>query len=193
MRLLRDERVGPNRVAVLTADLLYCYPPTRELIVVPRSYMTDFASVPAGAHHLIDRYGDNIEAAVVHDWLYAVGEPERRTFADEIFRYALMEQGVGLATRNLAYEAVRAGGANAYGSDREWNTRFYNPDGTGPISPPFLKRASAVVTVLDTCDDLESPARIEALENEFGSSGWGPREAVDETGMQTTAAAPPAP
>jgi hypothetical protein len=176
MRLLRDARVGPNRVAVLTSDLLYCYPPTRELIVVPRSYMTDFASVPTGAHHVIDRYGDNMEAAIVHDWLYAVGETGRRQFADEVFRYALGEQGVSLAKRNIAYRAVRAGGERAYGSDREWSARFYDPDGAGPISPPFDKPYSAAVTVLDTCDRLESTSQIAALQTSFGSQTWARRQ-----------------
>lgn len=176
LRLLRDARIGPNRVAVLGADLLYCYPPTRELIVVPRAYMTDFASVPSGAHHVIDRYGDNIEAAIVHDWLYAVGEPDRRLFADQVFRFALGEQDVSVVKRNLAYQAVRAGGHNAYGSEREWASRFYDPSGLGPIPPPYVKPTSGVVAVVDTCELLESVEGIERLTYQYGSHLWPPVE-----------------
>lgn len=170
--LLRDARLGPNRVAVLTRDLLYCYPLTGDLILVPNGYVTDFASVPPGASRVVDRYGDNIEAAVVHDWLYAVGEPNRRGYADELFRFALAEQGVGLAERTAAYLAVRAGGANAYGRSSEWDRRFYDVEAQRPMPSPYARRASAIIARLSDCDALETSTGVDDLKDLHGSHTW---------------------
>src|SRR4051794_36002195 len=66
-RLMRDYRIEGRRVGIVMRDWLYCYPPTGELILVPRGYMTDFASIPGFAKPFIDEFGDNAEAAVAHD------------------------------------------------------------------------------------------------------------------------------
>lgn len=176
MRLLRDERSGHNRMAVITQDLLYCYPPTRALIVVPEGYVTDFASVPVGADKVVSVYGNNMEAAIVHDWLYAVGEPGKRALADEIFRYALKEQGVSVTERLLAYEGVRIGGAQAYGKADEWAKRFYKTDGSGPDTPQFEKPKSAIVAVLPTCDVLNTANGTDRVAQAYASAKW-PRSA----------------
>lgn len=170
LRLLRDDRLGPNRVAVLESDLAYCYPPTRELIIVPAGYVTDFASVPSLATVVVERYGTSIEAAIVHDWLYAVGEPGRRRWADEIFRYALGERGVNWFSRNLARLGVRAGGTEAYGRDGEWYGRFYFDGQVG--RPRFAKPSTAVVAVIRSCDDLENETHLQWLIQTYGSDTW---------------------
>lgn len=172
--IIRDAKVDGRRLAILTDDWLYCYPPTRELIVVPKGYVTDFASVPPAARVAIDVYGSNIEGAVVHDWLYAVGEPGRRQKADQIIRYALMEQDVGVVRRNTVYTAVRSGGAAAYGRASEWDRRFGDPT-TGQILPkaPYRRRASAVVATLQQgCAALENPAQLQALRRAHSSAAW---------------------
>lgn len=175
IRLLRDERLGPNRVAVLESDLAYCYPPSGELIIVPAGYVTDFASVPSVASLVVERYGESIEAAIVHDWLYAVGEPDRRDWADAIFRFALGEQGVGMAERNVAHSGVRVGGGAAYGRAEEWTSRFY---AYGRVTPPrFAKPVSAVVAVLENCDAMEDAVQVQDLIAQYGSARW-PRAAL---------------
>ena len=37
LRLMRETRIEGRRALIVTADLLYCYPPTKALIVVPTS------------------------------------------------------------------------------------------------------------------------------------------------------------
>lgn len=172
-RLMRDYRIEGRRVGIVMNDWLYCYPPTRELILVPRGYMTDFASIPSLARPLIEPFGDNAEAAVAHDWLYAIGEPNRREKADDLFRYALMEQGVNLVTRNAMHAAVRAGGGGAYGRPGEWNRRFGDPVAGQPLpASPFRRRTTAAVTQLGSCQAMESLTEIARLRATFGSTTW---------------------
>jgi len=172
-RLMRDYRIDGRRVGIVMSDWLYCYPPTGELILVPRGYMTDFASIPGFARPLIDEFGNNAEAAVAHDWLYAVGQPGLREKADDLFRYALKEQGVGLATRNAMHAAVRAGGGGAYGRDGEWNRRFGDPARGKPLpASPYKKRTDAVVAKLASCGEMEDFDRLETLRATYRSAAW---------------------
>ncbi|MBP7702166.1 MAG: DUF1353 domain-containing protein [Phenylobacterium sp.] len=176
LRLMRETRIEGRRALIVTADLLYCYPPTKALIVVPTGYVTDFASVPAAARSVISEFGDQAEAAIVHDWLYAVGEPDRRLGADQVFRFAMREQGVSAATAAIAYNAVRWFGGGAYGRPDEWLKRFGDPQ-TGRYAPPPIARPShGVVATLASCDLLEQPASLAALKAQYGSALW-PRAA----------------
>jgi hypothetical protein len=146
-------RDGYRRVAVVTEDYYYCYPVTRQVIRVEKGFETDFASIPVWASAVFNPIGDNAEAAVVHDWLYAVGEPGQREEADAIFLYALNQAGVAPLQSKLMYEAVRAGGASAYGAPSEW--RFVDPE-SEKAAPAPRKPRSAVVATLPTCRDLKS-------------------------------------
>ncbi|MCI5048608.1 MAG: DUF1353 domain-containing protein [Aquisalinus sp.] len=157
MKLFLDnetEREG-RRVAAILDDWLYCYPPTGEVILVPRGYQTDFASIPGWAQFAISPFGRHAEAAVAHDWLYAVGEEGKRQWADELFRYAMMEKGVNAVKRNSMFRAVRAGGDKAYGREDEW--RFVDTDTLEPTEPPLERPVKAAVTRID-CVDLEEKA-----------------------------------
>ena len=148
---LEARREG-RRIAVLLDDWLYCYPETGEVFAVPRGYETDFASIPRGAHIAVNPFGNHAEAAVIHDWLYAVGETGQRKKADNIFRFAMKEQSVNRIKRNVMHRAVRMAGADAYGREDEW--RFRSPRTLGPLpEPPFERPDSAVVDVID-CKDL---------------------------------------
>ena len=150
--LERDaRRDGYRRVAVLTDDYYYCYPLTHEVIRVPHGFETDFASIPFAVSALFDPMGDNSEAAVLHDYLYAVGEPGQREKADSILLDTLAAHGVDPFRRKLMYEAVRAGGGSAYGSPAEW--RFVDPETQRPVKAP-PKPKSAIVAQLKSCSDL---------------------------------------
>ncbi|WP_162252149.1 DUF1353 domain-containing protein [Caulobacter sp. Root487D2Y] len=170
LRVLRDPLIEGRRVAVLTEDWFYCYPPSRELILVPRGYMTDFASVPKISPFA--PFGKHAEAAIVHDWLYAVGEPNQRQKADEIFRYAMAEQKVPVMTRNAMYEAVRLGGEAAYGRATEWMKRFANPATGEPEAPRFKKPASAIVQPNVDCRILNSQSGLKGLRERYRSVDW---------------------
>jgi hypothetical protein len=145
-------RDGFRRVAVITEDYYFCYPLTRQVIRVPRGFETDFASIPVWASAVFNPIGDNAEAAVVHDFLYAVGEKGQRDQADAIFLYGLQQAHVPAIQSKLMYEAVRAGGAAQYGAPGEW--RFVDPETEKPVRPP-KKPASAIVATLRSCDDLK--------------------------------------
>ena len=173
LNLLRDDRIHRRRVGVVADDWFYCYPPTGELILVPRGYATDFMSIPRWAKSFVDEIGDNLEAAVVHDWLYAVGEQpagQRRRWADELFRRALMEQGVGVLRRNLLFAAVRRGGGDAYGREEEWNSRWGDPvEGTLRLPPPFARRTTGVVDRID-CERFDQ--LLPELRTRHRSADW---------------------
>jgi hypothetical protein len=101
---------------------------------------------------VLNPIGDDAEAAVVHDWLYAVGEKGGREEADTIFLDAMQAAHVPPLERKLMYEAVRAEGAANYGAPSEW--RFVDPETEKPVKGP-KKPASAVVATLKSCDQLK--------------------------------------
>lgn len=160
----RDARKeGFRRLAVLTDDFYYCAPATHEVIRVPKGFETDFASIPYAASAIVDPMGDNMEAAVVHDYLYAVGEAGQREHADTIFLDALAQHRVDPIRRKLMYEAVRAGGGQNYGAPGEW--RFVNPETQKPVKPPPKPR-SGVIARLKSCDELKGATflKLQAME-----------------------------
>lgn len=125
---LREGRL----VGVLLSDWMFCYKKTGDVFRVPRSYITDYASVPWYTRYAgFSEFGPHKYAALIHDWLYSVGEwkgtadeSRKRKEADEIFLFALKESGMGFAKRRAMYRAVRLGGAEAYGRESEWTERF---------------------------------------------------------------------
>jgi hypothetical protein len=147
-----QRRDGFRRVAVVTEDFYYCYPLTREVIRVPKGFETDFASIPFWASAVVAPIGDSAEAAVVHDWLYAVGAPGGREQADAILLYGLKQAHVSDLEAKVMYEAVRMGGAASYGAPGEW--RFVDPETEKRVRAP-KKPKTPVVAVLKACDDLK--------------------------------------
>ena len=121
-----------RRVIVLNRGWGYFYDPPvdygpSELHVIPVSeyFVSDFASIPFPFSRIINPFGKHAEAAVLHDWLYAVGYPGRRKEADVIFYQAMRRYGVSRFRAGLMYAATRIGGKNAWGRANEW--RFYSP------------------------------------------------------------------
>lgn len=117
----RDERT----TVIVLRPFAYTLPDNSRTIRVPPTYLTDFASIPTYVRWVIPPFGRHAIAAVLHDWLYTVGQPGRRPEADHIFRLALAELGVGLVRRNAMYAAVRAGGGDAYDrAPEDWSRSF---------------------------------------------------------------------
>ncbi|MEM1138699.1 MAG: DUF1353 domain-containing protein [Pseudomonadota bacterium] len=98
----------------------------RFAVLVPPDYETDFASIPWGVRWLIAPFGAHAEPAVVHDWLYSIGEPgsalERR-LADRIFSRAMRSVGVNPVQRCLMFWTVRLFGRGAFGRSEELRFR----------------------------------------------------------------------
>lgn len=103
-----------NGKAVLMQD--YIYSINGYLIRVPKSFITDGASVPHSLQWLYNPYGKYINAAIVHDYLYSAYNNTgiNRTLADKIFRHIMQETGVDNRTVRRFYTAVRCFGETSW-------------------------------------------------------------------------------
>jgi len=79
-----------------------------ETFTIPAGFTTDFGSVPWFASWLVHPTFQ-VEAFVLHDWLYSSGEVSRQD-ADAIMRRVLRELGAGTISRWSAWVGVRLGG-----------------------------------------------------------------------------------
>ena len=103
-----------NGKAILLEE--YVYDINGYLIRVPKSFITDGASVPKSLQWLYNPYGKYIKAAVIHDYLYSCYNNTgiNRTLADKIFRYIMQETGVDNRTVRRFYIAVRCFGETSW-------------------------------------------------------------------------------
>lgn len=91
------------------------------VVIVPRGFVTDLASIPQplqllrGRNPSTSRYSD---AAVLHDYLYW-RQDCTRTQADNIMAIAMMEAGVPFLERRLVHEAVRQFGQSSWEQNRK--------------------------------------------------------------------------
>ena len=109
-----------RKLFVLNDEFPYCDTQTGQIIVVPRYFRTDFASVPWFGQGVVDPQGPSARAAIIHDFLYAVGTPGKRKEADDIFYRAMRHFGVSEQEALIAYNAVRLGGEKGYGLKEDW-------------------------------------------------------------------------
>lgn len=98
----------------LLEDFLYSI--NGYIITVPKTFLTDFASVPKAFQVLVHKTGKHSEAAVVHDYLYSRinNTGINRTLADKIFLYIMEECGVSFLKRTSMYLSVRTFGSIFY-------------------------------------------------------------------------------
>lgn len=106
----------------VTAPFEYCVgsETSETKVVVPKGFITDFASVPKVLWNMLPPTGSYGKAAVVHDFLYQhpwVNIPGPvttkildRKSCDDIFNEAMGVLNVGTWTRRLVYSGVRVGG-----------------------------------------------------------------------------------
>lgn len=159
--MLFNQTKDGRKLFTLDAEFPYCDVETGKVIVVPRWYVTDFASVPWYGQAFIDPQGPTARAAIVHDWLYTIGEPGKREEADQIFLRAMLKYGVQPFQANVAYQAVRLGGEKGYGLPTDW--RFVDPKRQDLIQPPpFAKPRTGMVRDLPRCQGF----------NALIQSGW---------------------
>ena len=94
----------------------YIYQIEEHVIKVPKSFVTDYASIPRIFRAIVLPYGKHSGASVVHDYLYSKGcelNIERKK-ADKIFFEILKEEGVNPILARLMYIAVRIFGKIRY-------------------------------------------------------------------------------
>nr|DAT06676.1 MAG TPA: Protein of unknown function (DUF1353) [Caudoviricetes sp.] len=103
-----------NGKAILLEE--YIYEINGYLIRVPKSFITDGASVPKSLQWLYNPFGKYIKAAVIHDYLYSTYNNTgiNRTLADKIFNFVMKETNVDVRTRRKFYAAVRAFGETSW-------------------------------------------------------------------------------
>lgn len=118
---------------------------SRLAIIAPARFETDFASIPPFARWLISPFGRHAEAAVIHDWLYAIGphgDKAARRRADRVFRTALKGVGIGFLLRTIMFVSVRIGGGSAFGVSNELRFRALGtlePINPAPVRDPYLR------------------------------------------------------
>lgn len=96
-------------------------------VTVPAGFVSDFHSTPDAAVQLTLPTRRALEAAVVHDWLYAVGRPgdaAGKALADQAYSDILAFYGVDGFTHWAVSSGVRIGGKKSFGDPGE--LRFYN-------------------------------------------------------------------
>ena len=84
-----------------------------DIYIVPTGMITDLASIPKLLRPAIDRNGLSRPAAVLHDYLYLIGNLSRKQ-ADELFLEALLSCGVSGFVAKGMYWSVRAFGGGRY-------------------------------------------------------------------------------
>jgi hypothetical protein len=153
--VLFNQTKAGRKLFTLDAEFPYCDVETGKVIVVPRWYVTDFASVPWYGQGFIDPQGPTARAAIVHDWLYAIGEPGKREEADAIFYRAMVRYGVTNFQAGLAYQAVKTGGEKGYGLATDW--WFVDPKRQELRQPaPFPKPRTGAVRYLPKCQGFSA-------------------------------------
>lgn len=119
-------------------------------IRIPRTYVTDFGSIPSVATWLtLNGLRPTDPACALaflgHDFPYAVGEPGRRDRADDWLKCRLEIQGADKFDRMVIVEAVRRFGKGGYRKAPSWwdSENFADPDtGEYPIKAPFAREAA---------------------------------------------------
>lgn len=105
---------GDNKFWITLEPMEYVIGNTQEKIVVPKGFVTDFASIPKGLWSLgLSPHGQYSRAAVVHDYLYwSQGcTPEQ---ADRLMVIAMKESNVGKFDELVVYQGVNIGGGGAW-------------------------------------------------------------------------------
>ena len=119
--ILSDMERDGRTLAVVTRRYGFAHPVLKdERIEIPAGFVTDFASIPRWLWFLAPPFGRHAPAAVLHDYLYAIGQQGARRYADYLFRAAMRESGVAWLKRLAMYFAVRVGGARGYGRAQDW-------------------------------------------------------------------------
>lgn len=87
------------------------------ILIVPRGFVTDYASVPRPLRLLLPREGTYGNAAVLHDYLYWRQDCTREQ-SDNIMVIAMMEAGVSESTLRALQLGVRLGGQGSWDTNR---------------------------------------------------------------------------
>lgn len=137
--ILSDMEKQGRTLAVVTRPYAYMHEirGVNVAVEVPEGFVTDFASIPSFFHFLVQPFGRHAPAAVLHDYLYAIGQKKARPIADRLFLNAMREAGVGALRRSLMYRMVRFFGGRGYGLPDDW--KFVDTEEGQDIEPPYSR------------------------------------------------------
>ncbi len=101
---------------VLHTDLIYRVGNTRDSIVVPAGFVTDFASIPKELQSVFSALGPYLVAGIVHDYLYWEQGPNgcSRAEADGIFRLVMIENNASFFEYQAMYTVVNLAGLGSW-------------------------------------------------------------------------------
>jgi hypothetical protein len=135
--ILADMEKQGRTLAVVVRPYAYMHPIYGQdvTIEIPQGFVTDFASIPKAFHFLIHPFGRHAPAAVLHDFLYALGQKKARKLADRLFLNAMREAGVPPVRRSIMYRMVRTFGGGGYGLKDDW--KFVDTETGVDIEPPY--------------------------------------------------------
>jgi hypothetical protein len=110
---------GDNDYWIVAEDMTWTIGNTTDKIVVPKGFVTDFASIPLGLWSLgLSPQGKYSRAAVIHDYLYW-SQTCTRSQADRLLVIAMKESNVGWFDENAIYTGVDLGGGGPWSSNME--------------------------------------------------------------------------
>lgn len=135
--ILSDMEKQGRTLAVVTRPYAYMHPiyGTDVKVEVPLGFVTDFASIPSFFHFIVQPFGRHAPAAVLHDYLYALGQKKARHLADRLFLNAMKDAGVPALRRSLMFRMVRLFGGRGYGLKGDWS--FVDIETGEPMDPPY--------------------------------------------------------
>lgn len=112
-----------NRDWVLMENLRYQVGQTSTVIVVPKGFVTDFASIPQAFWSFgLSAHGRYSKAAIVHDYLYWTQGCSREQ-ADNLLMIAMKESRVDAGERTVIFEGVRFGGGQPWSNNADERRR----------------------------------------------------------------------
>ena len=105
---------GDNKFWITIEDMEYIIGSTQDRIVVPRGFITDFASIPQVLWSIgLSPQGQYSRAAVIHDYLYW-SQGCTRAQADRLLVIAMKESKVGKFDEVAVYRGVQLGGTGSW-------------------------------------------------------------------------------
>jgi hypothetical protein len=107
-------------IYVMREDFYYCHEKSARVFRVRRHFETDLTSVPKPLWPIVNPSGKYLPAAIIHDWLYAIGRPGGREDADDVMIDAMIDLGVSKLKRAEIEFAIRNFGGKGYGLESDW-------------------------------------------------------------------------
>jgi len=98
---------------------------SKDTIVVPSGFVTDFASVPRVLWSIFPKWGVYGPASIIHDYLYFSHEKTREE-ADYIFYEGMLVLGIKKWKAKILYNAVKIFGKDNYKKSKSYMIEMLN-------------------------------------------------------------------